>query len=235
MFNEEDVNRFINDGVLRPAIYEPLLNIYVAKLDNGEWINHAKDLNRRLSRQSNQSAANEMTRRVIAFTILLPSVEPSFKADSHSPQRILFGAEKFSNFSSRDWVADLKKVVKQNQQISLWRKDILLLGVVDPIEHKPDTRQAYKWLCDEAEKAEVELTDELRNKFRQLVMVYGGTVVSNIFTNHRKQIGNKVTNWRSGYFFERLIFMTYSIDQIMRMKRAELEKANPKLIKQVEV
>jgi len=65
---------------------------------------------------------------------------------------------------------------------------------------------------------------------QNLIRIYGGAVVSNLFTNHTSSV-DKVFNWRSGYFFEREIYNIYTFDQIKKIKSKEIEKLNPKFVK----
>lgn len=74
----------------------------------------------------------------------------------------------------------------------------------------------------------------LKVKLSNLVKAYGGAVICNIFINHKSNV-DKVFNWRSGYFFEKQIHKVYSIDQIKKIKLAELNKTNSQYIKKVGV
>jgi hypothetical protein len=46
---------------------------------------------------------------------------------------------------------------------------------------------------------------------------------------------DKVFNWRSGYFFEKQIHKVYSVEQIKKIKLAELAKTSNKYIKTIEI
>ena len=55
-----------------------------------------------------------------------------------------------------------------------------------------------------------------------------------VFVNHKTNI-DKVFNWRSGYFFEKQIHKVYSVDEIKKIKLAELNKTNNKYIKTIDI
>ena len=65
---------------------------------------------------------------------------------------------------------------------------------------------------------------------KNLVKIYGGAVICNVFNNYGLNI-DKVLNWRSGYFIEKEIYKVYSIEQIIKIKKAEMAKTNPNYIK----
>lgn len=230
MFPEEEAKKVLEDNQLTRPVAEKLLTLYVADI---EWWPHIERLYLHLLRKnSNKEEAAKLVRRSIAFTILLPAFDRTFRIDTENPQNMLFRGVRFDQFNDKDWFEELKKVVRKNQEITQYRRQALSLGVIDPIDYQPYTRQAFKWLCGEAEQSGVELTPELKNKFRQLVMAYGGAVVSYIFENHKDAV-RKVTNWRSGYFFERTIFDVYSIEQVLKIKKTEMQKTNQKWIRQI--
>ncbi len=105
----------------------------------------------------------------------------------------------------------------------------LSIGVIDPIEFQPFTRQAFNWLYEQATKTGV-VTKESEKRFRNLVWIYGGMAISNIFTRHEVKL-KKVLNWRSGYFFERVLHEVYTFDQLQKIKQLELERTSEKLIR----
>jgi hypothetical protein len=118
-----------------------------------------------------------------------------------------------------------------------WRNQALSLGVIDPLEYAPYTRQAFKWLIEKAEASGVmtdEAKEDIARRHANMVKAYGGACVSSIFVKHTESL-NKVLNWRSGYFFERLIFDLYAPEDVMKIKRAEIAKTNETLVKKVRV
>lgn len=229
MFPEEEVNKVLEGNHITRPVAEKLLSIYVADID---WWPQVIRLHNQLSRKNDPARAKDLVRQAVAFTILFPAYDRSTRIDKEHPENTLFWGLKYDQFNDKDWFKELQKVIKRDQEITEHRRQALSLGIIDPIDYQPYTRQAFKWLCGEAEDAGVELTPELKNKFRQIVMAYGGAVVSYIFENHRPVV-KKVTNWRSGYFFERAIFDVYSLEQVLKIKKAELDKTNSKWIKRI--
>jgi hypothetical protein len=108
---------------------------------------------------------------------------------------------------------------------------------VYPIVYAPWPRQAFNWLFKAAEESG-QVTDENREqvekRFERLVLTYGGLVICHIFQKEEYKIKKKVLNWRTGYFFERLIFDIYTIDQVLKIKKQELLKTNKTLVKQIQ-
>jgi len=229
VFPEEEVKKVLENDQITQPVAEKLLTIYVAEND---WWPHVGRLYKQLERKHGPEEAKNLVRRAVAFTILLPAFDRTTRIDMENPENHLFWGQKFHQFNDRDWFAELQKVIRRDQEITEYRRKALSLGVIDPIDYQPYSRQAFKWLCGKAEDSGVELTPDLKNKFRQLVMTYGGAVVSYIFENHRGAV-DKIVNWRSGYFFERTIFDVYSLDQVLKIKKAELEKTNSKWIKKL--
>jgi len=229
MFSEEDLSKVLDEDKITQPVAEKLLTLYVGEAD---WWQHVAKLHQRLVRKHGQEKARSLVRQAVAFTILLPAFDRSTRIDPEHPENLLFWGLSYHQFDQRDWFEELKSVIRRDQQITQWRREALKLGVIDAIEYQPYCRQAYKWLCLEAEESDVVLTPELKLKFRQLVMAYGGAVVSYIFEKHHSAV-KKIVNWRSGYFFERLIFNTYSVDEVLKIKSNEIKKTNPKWIKEV--
>lgn len=229
MFSEEEANKILVEDKITQHVAEKLLGIYVADI---EWWPHIARLAQQLKKKHDNETAKNLLRRAVAFTILFPAYDRSAKIDMEHPENNLFWGMRYDQFNNKDWFEELKKVIKRDQEITQYRRQALSLGIIDPIDYQPYTRQAFKWLCGEAENAGVELTPELKNKFRQLVMAYGGAVISYLFENHRAVI-NKVPNWRSGYFFEKAVFEVYSLEQVLKIKKAELDKTNSKWTKKI--
>ena len=97
----------------------------------------------------------------------------------------------------------------------------------------PLTRQALNCLYTTAEESEVvtsENKQELIKKFENLVKIYGGATICNLFSKHEKNI-DKVLNWKSGYFIEKEIHKVYTLEQLAKIKHTELSKIDSKYIK----
>jgi hypothetical protein len=125
--------------------------------------------------------------------------------------------------------------VKKDIEIIENRNKIIVLGVIDPIDISPLTRQAFNWLYDQAKASNVidkDNAEDIKLKFSNLVKAYGGAVICNMFVKHKKNIQD-VFNWRSGYFFEREIHKVYSLDSLIKIKTTELQKVNQNYVKRI--
>lgn len=214
------------------AVSEKYLNLYVAEID---WKYHQGVLYQRWIRSGmSESEAVDKLRKVIACTVLLPQLGKQRIPDP--PENLLYQCSSFHQFNERDWYEELHKVVERDKEIVRWRNQCQSLGIIDPIDYSPITRQAFNWLFSAAERSGVvtpENKQRIEQSFKRLVYAYGGAVICSIFQKNENLIDRKVLNWRSNYFFEHLIFDVYTIDQIVKIKRQELKKTNPKLVKQI--
>jgi site-specific DNA recombinase len=132
-------------------------------------------------------------------------------------------------------VIEFMEILKEDLDISIKRNEIIKFGVIDPIDVSPITRQAYNWIYEKVSEEEFqdkESFEAVKEKIKNLVRAYGGAVICNVFLKHKKNIDD-VLNWRSGYFLEKQIHKVYSMDQIVKIKKAELSKTNSKYIKKV--
>jgi hypothetical protein len=139
------------------------------------------------------------------------------------------------NTSSPEIFSDMQ--IAEDEKIEGWRLECQRLGVIYPIVYAPWPRQAYNWLYKASEESG-QLNDDNREliekRFERLVLTYGGLVVCHIFQKEEHKIKKKILNWRTGYFFEKLIFDIYTIDQVLKIKKQELAKTNPTLVKKIQ-
>jgi hypothetical protein len=215
-------------------VADKYLKIYNADID---WIPHVEEVYARLTKQNAQNATEELRKRM-ACTILLPYYEKNVIQDP--PQNLLFFCHKWTQFTSRDWYEEFKEIKTQDARIEEIREECLNLGVVYPLVYNPITRQAYNWLCDEAVASGVineSNKEAITKKLMNLVYVYGGVVVCSVFGKPElKPKINGIANWRSGYFFERLIHSTYKREELIKIKTHELNKVrhtDSKLVKNI--
>ncbi len=220
--------------VTKPKIdYQMYLQIYNADID---WGPHLKLLKQR---KLNSAGSNwDEVLNQVACTVLMPVYDKSVISDP--PEKLLFTCPKFSQFDSRNWHEELEKVAAKDEKIQEVRKQALTFGVIYPIHYNPRARQAFSWLVDKALSSNTtEGTDEkvIKEKMEKLVLAYGGAVICNIF--NKPEYGRKINtllNWRTGYFFERLIHEVYKSDEILKIKAHDIEeikRSNPNLIKKV--
>lgn len=227
---------------LQPVIQEEFspqradryLRVYNADID---WMPHMLSLNRNLVSKLGQEKGSQQTRQQISCAILLPSLDPSVISDP--PQNLLFWCGKYNQFKERDWEQELRQVWKKDDEIDKSRADALDLGIIFPLVYVPIARQAFNWLMDKVTAVSLVApdTDEYRvieKKMQNLVYAYGGAVVCSIFLKPelRPRIA-RIPNWRSGYFFEKLIFEVYKPNEILKIKDQELKKVDKNLVKKI--
>jgi hypothetical protein len=231
----EDMVRLLEEGVLTIPFAEKYLSIYVGDA-KPSWEYHILNVFlKRMQKKYNGDELKAVMKESISLTILLPSIDRSTKIELLHPENNLFWSQGSSLYGTQNWFKKLQKVVTRDVQIKEWRRMSLRLGFIDPIDYQPYTRQAFNWLFSKAEDSGV-VTDankqQIIDNFRTMVWVYGGAVISYIFTNH-PEVLNKVTNWRTGYFFERTIFDVYTPEQVFKIKETELRKTPNKYIKKI--
>jgi hypothetical protein len=207
--------------VIKKEVALKYLVTYVAPGED-EWLNTLGSLSKRINDK-------EILREIIAATILLPSLDKSVIPDI--PYNLLHWIRKYDQFTKHNWTKKLQAVIKQDETISSQRDKLLVLGCIDPIEYAPYPRQAFRWLTQRSKKSE-DFSKEAEEKFRSLVHVYGGVSISNVFKLHDKKLA-RVPNWRSHYFFERVLHNVYDIDQLVQIKHKEIEQTNSTLIKKL--
>ena len=235
MFSQDSVDRLLNDNKLTKEIGEKLLTIYLGEDEN--WWECVNRLHKQLlKKKGEKDTANDVADRlknVVSFAILMQSHDRSIRIDREHPQNNLFWAVGYHQLEQKDWLEELKRVVKKDVEIANSRKQILQLGVIDPIEYHPYSRQAYKWICEAAEATNIDLNPTRKSKYRKFVMTYGGAVVSHVLYKNRPLVDRRVVNWRTTYFLERAIHEVYQLDQILKIKENDLKSTNPDWVKQV--
>jgi hypothetical protein len=225
----EQLNKVVQEKALPLEVAEKYLNLYIGEAD---WKTHISKLWTNFeNKNKNSDLSKDEIKRAIACTVLLPTIE---KTNIPDPVHlILFWCPTWNQYKEKDWFSLLSDVIKKDLMIQKNHNELLSLGVIDPIDYSPLTRQSFNWLYTQAEQ-NGDITDKNKSvvikKMQNLVRIYGGAVISNIFTNH-KYVLDKVFNWRSAYFFEREIYNIYSYDQIVKIKKTEIEKLNPKYVK----
>lgn len=202
------------------------LQLYVAEID---WVPHLEELVRR--KQNNDLIKNQ-----IACTILLPSYDKSVL--TNPPQNLLFWVAKYTQINDRDWRKELTVIDERNAVYDELKDPLLDLGIIDPLEFHPITRQAYNWLIEKAEASPDGCSLETAKKFKNLVYIYGGAVICSVFQKPewQKKIRN-LHNWRTGFFFRQLIHEVYpNSNDIIKIKTMEINKlknADSKLVRTV--
>lgn len=228
----EDLQKVINEDTLPTEVADAYLKIYVADID---WKTHiGKFWSNTKSKSPNEDQAKLHIKKTIACTTLLPYYDKTIIPDP--PQNLLFWIPTWNQFTEKDWLELYKKMIKTDIEIRKNRKQMLACGVIDSIDYIPLTRQAFNWLYNKAEETNCINDDnkkDLIKKFQNLIKIYGGATICNVFSKHESNV-SKVVNWRSGYFIEKEIYKIYTIDQMKKIKQTEISKIDPKHIKTLE-
>lgn len=225
----ENLEKFVNEGVVSADIADSYLKIYVADID---WKPHISKLwSNTKNKVKDEAESKNHIKKVLACATILPYYDKTVIPDN--PQNLLFWCATWNQFNEKDWVSIYKEIVKKDIEIRTHRKKVVSYGVVEAIDYFPLTRQAFNWLYAKAEE-EGSINDsnkkEIIKKFQNLVKVYGGAIICNVFSKHENHV-NKVLNWRTGYFIEKEIYKVYSLDQIIKIKQTEMSKIDSKYIK----
>ena len=210
------------------------LKIYNADIDWNDAINSVRD---RIKSFPAQDQLNEFQKR-LACAILLPYYEKN--TIQNPPQNLLFFCHKWNQYNSRDWIRELCAIIEKDKEIEATRAKCLAVGVAYPLQYNPNSRQAFNWLYDEA-AASGDVTeynkDDIVKKLQNVVYAYGGAVVCSVFEKleYKTKIKN-ICNWRSGYFFEKLIYEIYKPEEIIKIKTHEINRIrsnDEKLVKMI--
>lgn len=224
---KDALQKFVDGNPPDISVWKFYLRIYLGEAD---WDKYLGELKTKIHKQYGDAGANLYYKQV-ACAIQLPAAERSIKVDPEAPQRLLFGCTAFQQFKEKDWFELLRVVAAKDIEIAQIKKDALALGYIKNIEYQPNTRQAFRWLLDKAEESG-DLTPDSRERLAALVHIYGGAVISSIFTRHEEFV-KKVVNWRTGYFFERQVFQVYKRDEILKIKKKELDTSNQRLVTRI--
>jgi hypothetical protein len=227
----EALEKVVKEDTIPFEVAEKYLNLFLGKSD---WDNHLKRLwTISASKNSTEEQRKNFVKKAISCAIMLPLLEGT--TIPSPPDKLLFWCTAWTQFNEKDWFKLFQENIEEDIRITKDRNAIIMLGVVDPIDVSPLTRQAFNWLYNRAKEVSdlnEDNTKELEAKFFNLVKAYGGAVICNMFVKHKNNI-SKVFNWRSGYFFEKEIHKVYKIDEIIKIKNTELQKLNQKYVKKI--
>jgi hypothetical protein len=224
------MEQLLTTNSLSVELAEKYLTLY---LGDAQWQEKISQLWSVQSKKLGEEKAKEFVKKSVACACLSPVINKS--AIPEENHVLLFWVSGWPQFNERDWFSLFKDVVKNDIQVEKNRSIILNEGIFEHIDIPPLTRQAFNWLYEKLEK-ESFVSEERKNeavtKMKNLVRIYGGAVICNLFTNYSLNI-DKVLNWRSGYFIEKEIHKVYSVEQIIKIKKAEMLKTNSNYIKKV--
>ena len=201
------------------------LSIYLGETEE-ECASAVQKLWNRLSSKYKHEEASARMREIISFTIMYESYTKSKLPEK--PINLLFWCQKYDELNEREWWPLFNKIIEEDKKIEKVRNFCLNLGVINPIEYSPNTRQAFNWVKDKCSSSDPFASD---GKIRSLIYAYGGNVICGVF-DHDKEMSRirSMPKHHSTYFFERLIYKTYSPDKIVNIKNLELKKTSPKLV-----
>ena len=210
----QELEQFVTTDVLTKDLAAKYLTLY---LGESEWKDKIDQLFVVQKKKLGEDKAKDFVKKSIACACLSPVINKSAIPDEKHV--LLFWVSGWPQFNERDWFGLFKDVLKADIQIEKNRSLILQEGVFDHIDIPPLTRQAYNWLYEKLDKESFSSQDkkeESVTKMKNLIKIYGGAVICNVFTNYGLNI-EKVLNWRSGYFIEREIHKVYSTEQIIKI------------------
>lgn len=227
-----DLEKVVNEGIISVEVAEKYLTIFLGPHD---WKKALLKLwESSGAKRKDVEERKEFVKKSISCAVLLNYTEKS--TIPKPPDNLLYWCSGWLQFKERDWFKMFQDLLKEDIKIAEDRNKAITLGIIDPIDISPITRQAFNWLYNAAKDGgyiNEGNAEELKLKFTNLVMAYGGAVVCNMFMNHENIIKN-MFNWRSGYFFEREIYKVYTTDQILKIKNLELQKANQNYVKKIQ-
>lgn len=227
----QSLETVISDGTISFDVAEKYLSLYIGEADWKEKIGQLWTVQKK--KIKDEEKAKEFVKKSVACACLSPVVNKVAIPDERHV--LLFWVSGWPQFNERDWFVMFQDVIKKDIEIEKNRRKIIQLGIFEQIDMSPLTRQAYNWIYDRLDRENFSSEDkklEAVDKIKNLVKIYGGAIICNLFTNYSSHI-EKILNWRSGYFIEREIYKVYSIDQIAKIKTAEINKTNKNYIRTI--
>jgi hypothetical protein len=227
----QDLEKVINDNTIPLDVAEKYLTLFLGEYEWKKSISRLWDISG--SKKLNEEDRKLFVKKSISCAALISYTEKTTIPEL--PENLLFWCSGWAQFNERDWFQMFQDLVRKDIEIIQNRNKIIMLGVIDPIDISPLTRQAFNWLYDQAKSSDsidADNAEEVKLKFSNLVKAYGGAVICNLFVKHKKSIQD-VFNWRSGYFFERELHKAYSLDNLIKIKTTELQKVNQNYVKRI--
>ena len=142
----KEIEEAISSNSLPLSVAEKYLKLYIADIN---WSEHIAALwKNSMNKFSNETEAKDHIKRAVACATILPLVENTPIPDP--PSNLLFWCTAWKQFYRDDWFKIFIDVLKEDLEISKNRNKIITLGIVEPIDIAPMTRQAYNWLYESA-------------------------------------------------------------------------------------
>lgn len=196
------------------------LKLYNAEID---WLPHLKDLGDQLYKKTNnRDMAKLAARKQAAFAILYPEIDHAAITDP--PFKLLYYAAKHSQLDTKDWGTELVKVIENDAKIKRVRDELISLGTIDPIYYVPRWREAFCKLMDEVVASGIEVETPIEKRFEFLVKCYGGTIINTLFQPQYVKQVNKILNWRTPYFVEKMIHKVHKSEDLVKIKALDLRE-----------
>ena len=220
----------MSSGEATNEVWQPEnLNFYL-----NVYYSDVPDWNRQLERLRAKGKSKDVNRRHLGFTILAPYMLRMRPTDP--PEALLFACFKFDNFYDLDWADLLEKTYDQDQIIKQRRKALLQMGSIVPVEYHSRSRQAIKWIYEQASEDPSVTSDnkaEVLNRLKSVVVIYGPSAICSLFQRPeiRSVFLTKTPNWRTGYFIEHSLYEHFSFEQLQQIKERDLESAPEELVK----
>ena len=171
----QEVQQAIDNNSLPINVAEKYLKLYVADVS---WQDAIATLwKNSINKIQNQEAAKEHVKKAISCATILPLMEKTTIPDPAT--NLLFWCTGWAQFCKNYWFSLYLDILKEDIKINETRNEIIRLGIIDPIDISPITRQAYNWLYQKAEEIEdMSKVDAplLNAKLTNLVKAYGGAV-----------------------------------------------------------
>lgn len=222
-----ELRRLSEQGELTP----PLAARYLThSYGDRDWEGKLKELAEHIKKRNKNGAKSDLM-RTIAFAFYLPIVQRSMDPNQED-ESILFRGRYFRQFHDRDWFSDLRSLAEHDLKIADWRASVARAGIISHVQYQPFARQAFGWLTAKAEEVGAIHADKnkVRDRHWKFVQVYGGAPINALFGKGDLQ---RVANWATPYFVERAIYHAYSVDEVLNMKKAELNKTSSTLIQKI--
>lgn len=227
----QSLEAVVQSGTVSFDVAEKYLSLYIGESDWKEKLGQLWTVQKK--KLKDEEKAKEFVKKSIACACLSPIINKVTIPDEKHV--LLFWVSGWPQFHERDWFAMFQDVIKKDIEIEKSRRKIIQLGIFDQLDMSPLTRQAYNWIYDRLDREfylSIDKKNEAIEKIKNLVKIYGGAIICNLFTNYSSHV-DKILNWRSGYFIEREIHKVYSFDQITKIKLAEINKTNKNYIRMI--
>jgi hypothetical protein len=144
----EALEKVVKEDTIPFEVAEKYLNLFLGKSD---WDNHLKRLwTISASKNSTEEQRKNFVKKAISCAIMLPLLEGT--TIPSPPDKLLFWCTAWTQFNEKDWFKLFQENIEEDIKITKDRNAIIMLGVVDPIDVSPLTRQAFNWLYNRAKE-----------------------------------------------------------------------------------